>query len=92
LVCQLQLDEIVDVGEQLRKLRERVEKTREEVQKTKERYEFALNEINEFNPIYVENMTKVFEKCQESEAERLKFVKDVLFLVHDCLNISTVPE
>ncbi|CAG0916462.1 unnamed protein product [Notodromas monacha] len=76
----------------LRKLKDRVDKAKEEVQKTKERYEFALKEINDYNPIYVENMTKVFEKCQESEADRLMFIKDILFLAHESLNISTNPQ
>lgn len=72
-------------------MQDRVQKTKEEVQKCKEKYEQALNEINAYNPKYIEDMMGVFEKCQESEANRLKFFKDTLFLVHKHLNISQDP-
>lgn len=78
--------------DQLRKIRERVNKAREEVAKSKERYEIALNEIGQMNHQYMTEMTQVFHKCQEMEEERLKFFKDVLFDIHNCLNISTNPE
>lgn len=78
--------------DQQRKIKERVNKASEEVAKCKEKYELALKEIGQINPRYVTEMTQVFEKCQEMEEERLKFFKDVLFDVHDCLNISKDPE
>lgn len=77
--------------DQVRKMQERVHKTKEEVQKAKEKYEAALQEINQYNPKYMEDMTQVFEKCQEMEAQRLQFFKDVLFGIHKCLNISQDP-
>lgn len=76
---------------QVRKMQDRVQKTKEEVQKAKEKYEAALQEINQYNPKYMEDMTQVFEKCQEMEAQRLQFFKEVLFGIHKCLNISQDP-
>ncbi|XP_016907559.2 protein kinase C and casein kinase substrate in neurons protein 2 isoform X5 [Apis cerana] len=75
----------------VRKMQDRVQKTKEEVQKAKEKYEAALQEINQYNPKYMEDMTQVFEKCQEMEAQRLQFFKEVLFGIHKCLNISQDP-
>lgn len=72
-------------------MQDRVLKTKEEVQKTKEKYETALQEINTYNPKYMEDMTVVFDKCQEMEMERLQFIKTMLFDVHKHLNVSQDP-
>ncbi|XP_057336255.1 protein kinase C and casein kinase substrate in neurons protein 2 isoform X2 [Microplitis mediator] len=77
--------------DQVKKMQDRVQRTKEEVQKAKEKYEAALQEINQYNPKYMEDMTQVYEKCQEMEAQRLQFFKDVLFGIHKCLNISHDP-
>lgn len=77
--------------DQVKKMQDRVQKTKGEVQNAKEKYEAALQEINSYNPKYMEDMTQVFEKCQEMEAQRLQFFKDVLFGIHKCLNISQDP-
>ncbi|XP_076231599.1 protein kinase C and casein kinase substrate in neurons protein Synd isoform X2 [Calliopsis andreniformis] len=77
--------------DQVKKMQDRVQKTKEEVQKAKEKYEAALQEINQYNPKYMEDMTQVFEKCQEMEAERLQFFKEILFGLLRCLNISQDP-
>lgn len=77
---------------QVKKLQDRVAKAKDEVQKTKEKYEQSLREINEYNPKYMEDMTTVFEKCQEFEEKRLKFFKEMLFSIHSCLNISNMPD
>lgn len=78
--------------DQLRKIKDRVSKAKEEVVKNKERYEMALREIGQYNQKYVSEMTHVFERCQDMEEHRLNFFKDVLFKIHDCLNISKDPE
>lgn len=70
---------------------ERVQKSKEEVQRSKERYDTALQEINSYNPKYMEDMTEVFDKCQEMETQRLQFFKEILFGIHKCLNISQDP-
>lgn len=62
------------------------------MQKTKDRYESALKEINESNAKYMEDMTVVFEKCQEFEQKRLHFFKETLFEIHGCLNITENAE
>ncbi|XP_017787695.1 PREDICTED: protein kinase C and casein kinase substrate in neurons protein 1 isoform X5 [Habropoda laboriosa] len=84
-------DQMARGSENVKKMQDRVQKTKEEVQKAKEKYEAALQEINQYNPKYMEDMTQVFEKCQEMEAQRLQFFKEVLFGIHKCLNISQDP-
>lgn len=76
---------------QQKKLQDRVQKSKEEVQRTKERYEAALLELNGYNARYMEDMTQVFERCQEMEDRRLRFFKEMLFAIHKCLDISTDP-
>lgn len=78
-------------ADQVKKLQDRVQKSKEEVQKCKEKYEIALQEINQYNPKYMEDMTVEFDKCQEMEAQRLNFIKSVLFDIHKYLNISQDP-
>ncbi|XP_047027554.1 protein kinase C and casein kinase substrate in neurons protein 1 isoform X5 [Helicoverpa zea] len=78
-------------GHEVKKMAERVAKCREEVSKSREKYQSALAEITAYNPRYIEDMTGVFERCQQMEAQRLKFFKDVLFSFHKCLNISEEP-
>jgi len=73
-------------------MQDRVQKSKEDVLKGKEKYDSALAELNGYNPKYIEEMTAVFDKCQEMEAERLKFFKEVLFSVQRGLNISEDPE
>lgn len=76
---------------QLKKMQDRTARTKDEVSKCRERYEQALQEINKYNPVYIEDMTSVFIKCQEMEETRLRFFKNVLFSIHKCLNISEDP-
>ncbi|PNF20811.1 Protein kinase C and casein kinase substrate in neurons protein 1 [Cryptotermes secundus] len=77
--------------DQVKKMQDRVQKSKEDVQKAKEKYEAALDEINGYNPKYMEDMTVVFDKCQDMEAQRLQFFKDIMFNIHKCLNISQDP-
>ncbi|XP_055941031.1 protein kinase C and casein kinase substrate in neurons protein 1-like isoform X4 [Argiope bruennichi] len=78
--------------DQVTKLQDRVTKCKYEAQRAKERYEQALEEINDYNAKYMEDMTVVFDKCQEFEEKRLDFFKEMLFAIHRCLNISTDAE
>ncbi|XP_030745845.1 protein kinase C and casein kinase substrate in neurons protein 1 isoform X4 [Sitophilus oryzae] len=78
-------------SQMVKKMQDRVQKSKEEVQKCKEKYQVALQEINQYNPKYMEDMTVVFDKCQEMEAQRLNFIKATLFDIHKYLNISQDP-
>lgn len=77
--------------DQVKKMQDRVAKTKDDVQRCKEKYEIALQELNSYNPKYMEDMTVVFEKCQTLEAQRLQFFKETLFSLHKHLNISQDP-
>lgn len=77
--------------EQIKKLQDRVQKTKDEVGRLREKYEQSLTEINKYNPVYIEDMSSVFIKCQEMEETRLRFFKSVLFAIHKALNISQNP-
>lgn len=72
-------------------MQDRVTKTKEDVQRGKEKYEISLQELNNHNPKYMEEMKAVFDKCQIMEAQRLQFFKDTLFSIQKCLNISHDP-
>ncbi|CAH0718969.1 unnamed protein product, partial [Brenthis ino] len=77
--------------DQIKKMAERVAKCRDDVTKNRDKYQAALAEITAFNPRYIEDMTTVFDRCQQMEAQRLSFFKDVLFSFHKCLDISKEP-
>jgi len=77
--------------DQLKKLQDRVSKCKDEVNKTREKYQIALQDINNYNAKYMEEMTNVFEQCQRMEAQRLQQFKEILFGVQRCLNISEDP-
>ncbi|KAG8303121.1 Protein kinase C and casein kinase substrate [Homalodisca vitripennis] len=86
------VEEVQNDKEQHKLFLDEVQKSKEEVQKGKEKYELALQELNAYNPKYMEDMTVVFDKCQEMETQRLQFFKETLFSIHKCLNISQDPE
>ncbi len=75
----------------MKKLQDRVQKTKDAVVKTRENYEMCLQDLNNYNAKYMEDMTEVFERCQRMEAQRLQCFKDTLFAVQKCLNVSQDP-
>ncbi|KAL3073882.1 hypothetical protein niasHT_035010 [Heterodera trifolii] len=60
------------------KTRERFEKCHKEVTRARTAYEQILKEITAYNGIYMENMAFVFEKCQQMEMKRLRFILEML--------------
>lgn len=82
---------IIQLFFQIKKMQDRVQKAKDEVSKCREKYEQALQEINKYNPIYIEDMSSVFVKCQEMEETRLRFFKKVLFSIHKTLNVTQDP-
>ena len=76
---------------QLKKLQDRVSKAKDSVSRSKDAYDSALQDLNNYNAKYMEDMTDVFERCQRMEAQRLKSFKEILFMVQKSLNISNDP-
>jgi len=77
--------------DQVKKLQERVVKCKEDVLKFREKYDTSLRELSDYNPKYQEEMSDVFEKCQDFEEKRLHFFKQTLLEIHSCLDISSDP-
>ncbi|KAI6191906.1 FCH domain and SH3 domain-containing protein [Aphelenchoides bicaudatus] len=73
------------------KTRDRHNKCREAVNKTRKVYEATLSEIRQFNPVYTENMTFVFEKCQQLELKRLRFAMEMLSGFENALSDLVTP-
>ncbi|CAE1254400.1 PACSIN [Acanthosepion pharaonis] len=74
--------------EQVKKLGEKLQKCRTDVENAREKYTAALHDLNSYNPKYIEEMTFVFNECQEMERRRLMFFKQMLFGIHHCLDLS----
>uniref|UniRef100_A0A914YLI4 Uncharacterized protein n=1 Tax=Panagrolaimus superbus TaxID=310955 RepID=A0A914YLI4_9BILA len=60
------------------KLRERMEKLKEEVRKSRDLYEKQVEECDKYRNVYIENMSFVFEKCQQMEMKRMKFAIEMM--------------
>ncbi|XP_078511321.1 protein kinase C and casein kinase II substrate protein 3-like isoform X1 [Lissotriton helveticus] len=72
-----------------RKLQEEREKCDQVTEKVKQRYEKALQDLNRYNPKYMEEMETVFEQSQQHEQKRILFLKDSLMSIHEHLDITS---
>ncbi|XP_067654884.1 protein kinase C and casein kinase substrate in neurons protein 2-like isoform X1 [Haliotis asinina] len=77
--------------DQLKKLQEKLRKLQEEVNVTRDKYQASLNDLNSYNAKYMEDMTEVYEKCQNFERMRIEFLKKTMFQMHSCLDLSVDP-
>ncbi|XP_055329463.1 protein kinase C and casein kinase II substrate protein 3-like [Paramacrobiotus metropolitanus] len=50
-------------------------------------YEGALRDLTRYNPRYVEDMKKVYGKCQDMEKKRLEFFHERLMSIHQILDL-----
>jgi hypothetical protein len=76
----------------MKKLQQKVEKCKEDVESTRRVYETSLNEINEYNARYMEDMMQVFSKTQDFENQRLQFFQSVFLQIQGIVNIAANPE
>ncbi|XP_069133499.1 protein kinase C and casein kinase substrate in neurons protein 1-like isoform X2 [Argopecten irradians] len=75
--------------DQLKKIQDKLRKYQADVEQSKDKYEACLNDLNSYNAKYIEDMTEVFEKCQHFERERMEFFKKTMFVLHECLDLSS---
>lgn len=89
-VNNLRSDDSVAIDSK-RKMEERLSKCQQEVSALKDKYDASLNDINNYNAKYIEDMTEVFQKCQEFEKKRIEFFKGTFYELHQCLDMSVDP-
>jgi len=65
-----------------------VTKKEEEVVKTRDNYKEAVLHCNDGRDTYENGMKAVYDKTQKDEEGRLQFVREILFDIHQKLNIS----
>ncbi|XP_072282042.1 protein kinase C and casein kinase substrate in neurons protein 1-like isoform X2 [Pyxicephalus adspersus] len=74
--------------ERQRKLTEEHVKCKKDMEKVKQRYEKALQELNKYNPKYMEEMESVFDQSQQLEKKKILFLKQALLSIHKHLDIT----
>jgi len=74
--------------DQLKKMQEKLKKCQADVESTHDKYNACLNDLNAYNPKYIEDMSEVFDKCQAFEKKRIEFVRKIMFDIHECLDLS----
>ncbi|XP_071830815.1 protein kinase C and casein kinase substrate in neurons protein 1-like isoform X2 [Apostichopus japonicus] len=74
--------------DQVKKIQDKRDKSTHDTNKTKDKYESCLEDINEHNPRYIEDMTVQFKKAQDYERKRLQFFKEALIAAHKVLDLS----
>ncbi|XP_053546786.1 protein kinase C and casein kinase substrate in neurons protein 1 [Bombina bombina] len=75
--------------EKQKKLIEDNEKCKQEKEKIRQRYEKSLQELNKYNPKYMEEMETVFDQSQQLEQKKIIFIKQALHSVHQHLDVTS---
>lgn len=74
--------------EQLKKMQDKLKKAEKEVERTRSNYTNALNDLDAESPRYLEEMTKVFNRTQDFERERLTYFKCLFMNMQQMLNVT----
>lgn len=79
-----------ELQQQLKKYHKESQQEIDSKQKKKDiqKLDSILHEINEYKPIYIQNMKKIFNESQAFEQERMKLFKQVFKSYNDTLRIN----
>jgi hypothetical protein len=75
-------------AEQKKKFEDKVEKHKKECEINKSKYKQALEDLNQYNSHYIEDMNNVYKKCDSFEKDRLEFFIQKFLKLHGHLNIT----
>ncbi|CAF1298672.1 unnamed protein product, partial [Didymodactylos carnosus] len=78
--------------EQKQKATDKVDKCRKEKEGAKQKYTEAIQELNRYNPKYMDDMNEVFMRCQAFEKDRLTSFRDFIGKTQKCLDLSSRPQ
>ncbi|XP_078094514.1 protein kinase C and casein kinase II substrate protein 3 [Mustelus asterias] len=71
-----------------RKLHGQREKCNQEAEKVKLRYTKTMEDLNKYNPKYMEEMEMVFDQSQQMEQKRIIFLKQIFLSIHRHLDVT----
>ncbi|XP_041033999.1 protein kinase C and casein kinase substrate in neurons protein 3 isoform X1 [Carcharodon carcharias] len=71
-----------------RKLQGEREKCNQEAEKVKQRYTKTIEDLNKYNPKYMEEMEMVFDQSQQLEQKRIIFLKQIFLSIHRHLDVT----
>nr|QQY02457.1 protein kinase C/casein kinase substrate neurons (antigen EG13) [Cryptocotyle lingua] len=80
--------EQLDENPKLKKMQDKLKKAEKEVERTRSNYTTAINDLDAESPRYLEEMTKVFNRTQEFERERLTYFKNLFTNMQQALNVT----
>ncbi|XP_051899235.1 protein kinase C and casein kinase substrate in neurons protein 3 [Pristis pectinata] len=70
------------------KLQRLREKRSQEAEKVKQRYTKTIEDLNKYNPKYMEEMEMVFDQSQQLEQKRTIFLKQIFLSIHRHLDVT----
>ncbi|XP_072128004.1 protein kinase C and casein kinase substrate in neurons protein 3 isoform X1 [Mobula birostris] len=70
------------------KLQRLREKRSQEAEKVKQRYAKTIEDLNKYNPKYMEEMEMVFDQSQQMEQKRTIFLKQIFLSIHRHLDVT----